>query len=276
MNFYQHLPYQINPVALSLFSVEIRWYGLMYLAAFLTVYLLVLFRLKTERFDFTKNHIDDFFTWAIIGILLGGRLGYVLFYNLQHFIQFPLEIFLPFSWDGGFHYVGIYGMSFHGGLLGAVLAFIGFCKKYKLPLWRFGDLFVPAGPLGYMFGRIGNFINGELWGRPTNVPWGMYFPYDPTHLLRHPSQLYEALGEGLLMFCILWPMRTWPQLKHKMFFLYLILYGTVRFIIEFFRQPDEQLGVVLWGMSMGQVLCVIMIAVGAGLLILRKEREKIG
>ncbi|MBF0484579.1 MAG: prolipoprotein diacylglyceryl transferase [Candidatus Omnitrophica bacterium] len=275
MSLYQHIPYYINPVAFSLGAMEVRWYGVMYLVAFLIVYILVSYRLKTEAFEFKKTHIEDFFTWAILGVLVGGRLGYVLFYNLPYFLKHPLEIFMPVSFDGGFHYVGIYGMSYHGGLIGAALVLAWFCRKHKYSFLRFADLFVAPGPIGYMFGRIGNFINGELYGRPTGSVVGMFFPNDQMHLLRHPSQLYEAFGEGLLLFCILWSVRKNPKLKERMFFLYLMLYGSVRFIIEFFRQPDEQLGTVLWGMSMGQVLCLIMVGAGGFFLIKKNKRRKI-
>jgi phosphatidylglycerol:prolipoprotein diacylglycerol transferase len=162
-------------------------------------------------------------------------------------------------------------MSYHGGLIGVVMVFILFCRKHKINFWHFGDLFCPAIPLGYTFGRIGNFINGELWGRVTTMPWGMYFPLDSTHSLRHPSQLYEALFEGIVLFILLWLIRKKKLFDGFLIGIYIGGYGFVRFFIEFFREPDYQLGFVLGFMSMGQVLCLLMMAAGITVLIWRKN-----
>lgn len=145
--------------------------------------------------------------WAMVGLIVGARLGYALFYNFSYFMAHPLEIILPFDFSDGIRFVGLSGMSYHGGFIGVAAVTIYVCHKHKIKLWQFGDWLCAAIPLGYMFGRLGNFINGELWGRVTTVPWGMYFPLDPTRSLRHPSQLYEALFEGLFLFCVLWPIR---------------------------------------------------------------------
>lgn len=174
---FAHIPEHLNPVIFSLGVVEIHWYGLMYVVAFLLTYLSALYRIKTEDFRYTKAIISDFILWAIFGVLVGGRLGYVLFYELKYFLSNPLSIIFPFSFSGGFHYTGIYGMSYHGGLLGVLSVCVLFCRKYKLSFWQFADFFSPIIPLGYTFGRIGNFINGELWGRPTTLSWGDVFPF---------------------------------------------------------------------------------------------------
>jgi phosphatidylglycerol:prolipoprotein diacylglycerol transferase len=207
----------------------------------------------------------------MLGVIIGGRFGYALFYNFGYYFQHPLEIILPFDFSHGFKFVGLSGMSYHGGLIGVVIVFVLFCRKHKINLWHFGDLFCPAIPLGYTFGRIGNFINGELFGRVTTVPWGMYFPLDPSQSLRHPSQLYEALFEGIVLFILLWLIRKKKRFDGFLVGIYICGYGFVRFFIEFFREPDYQLGLVLGFMSMGQVLCLLMMAAGMTILIWRKN-----
>ncbi|MDE1920304.1 MAG: prolipoprotein diacylglyceryl transferase [Candidatus Omnitrophica bacterium] len=261
-----YIPYHIHPVAFSIGPVRVHWYGLMYLTAFFIVYFLVLYRIRTESLSYSKESILDFMFLAIACLFAGGRLGYVLFYNLPYYLANPIKIISPFSFSNGIHYTGIYGMSFHGALIGVFLAFMYYCRKNKMNPWRFIDLFVPAIPLGYTFGRIGNFINGELYGRVTTVPWGMYFPLDGTHQLRHPSQLYEAFFEGIVLFVVLWNLRKVRSFDGFLSAGYLIGYGTFRFFIEFFRQPDPQLGFVLGPFSMGQILCFIMVVAGTAIL----------
>lgn len=260
--WWQHIPEHINPVFVQMGTFEIKYYGLMYLFAFFTVYVLVLYRLRNERWPFSKDMINDYFFWAVLGVLLGGRLGYVVFYNWGYFFRNPWEIIIPFSFRDGFSYTGISGMSYHGGLIGLGLATWLFCLRHKLRFWPLSNLIAPAVPLGYTFGRVGNFINGELYGRITDMPWGMYFPSAVSNQLRHPSQLYEALFEGVILFVFLWSIRNKKTLANFSFSLYLIGYGFVRFFIEFFREPDPQLGFVLSRLTMGQVLCLIMIIVG--------------
>ena len=259
---WNHLPEHISPIFLTMGHFQLRYYGLMYLVAFTTTYLLVLSRIKNEHIAFKKENIENYFVWAILSVLIGGRLGYALFYNLSYYIKHSLEIILPFDIDNGFQYTGLYGMSYHGALIGVILASIGFCLRYKLNFWSFVDLLAPVVPLGYTFGRLGNFINGELYGRVTTVPWGMYFPLDLTHQLRHPSQLYEALFEGLFLFVILWSLRKKVTIPGVIFSFYLIGYGLIRFILEFFREPDQQLGFILGQFSMGQILCFAMVLTG--------------
>ncbi|HKJ66496.1 MAG TPA: prolipoprotein diacylglyceryl transferase [bacterium] len=260
--WWQQIPYHMNPVIVSIGGFELRWYGTMYVIAFALTYLLVQYRVKQNETQYSQEVIEHFFVLAILGVLLGGRLGYVLFYNLGYYLRHPLEIILPLSFTNGVEFTGISGMSYHGGVIGVVLAFIYVSRKHQVNFFRFIDLVVPAIPLGYTFGRLGNFINGELFGRATSVPWGMYFPADPTGQLRHPSQLYEAFFEGIFLFIILWSIRNRSPYPGFLAGLYLIGYGVVRFFIEFYRQPDPHLGKVLWFFTTGQILCAAMIAGG--------------
>lgn len=271
INAWQQLPAQMSPSIFSIGSFQLRYYSLMYLVAFAVVYFLTLYRIKNENYEYKAETIQDYLVLAMLGVIIGGRLGYALFYNFGYYFQHPLEIILPFDFSHGFKFVGISGMSYHGGLIGIVIVSILFCRKYKFNFWHFGDFFCPAIPLGYTFGRIGNFINGELWGRVTTVPWGMYFPLDSTHSLRHPSQLYEALFEGIVLFILLWLIRKKSGFDGFLVGIYICGYGFVRFFIEFFREPDYQLGFVLGFMSMGQVLCLLMMAAGMTILIWRKN-----
>ncbi|MBW2560214.1 MAG: prolipoprotein diacylglyceryl transferase [Deltaproteobacteria bacterium] len=272
VDLWQHIPEHINPAFLEIGSFQLRYYGLMYLVAFSVVYLLVVHRIRNEQFEYSEETIQDYFVWAIAALLIGARLGYVLFYNLEYYAAHPLAIVFPFDISDGFRFVGISGLSYHGGLVGIILVSIPFFRSHEINLWRFADLFCPAIPLGYTFGRIGNFLNGELYGRVTDVWWGMYFPLDPLHALRHPSQLYEAFFEGIFLSAILWIIRKKEYLKGMLFPLYLIGYGTVRFCIEFFRQPDPQVGLVAGVLSMGQMLCLAMIVVGIAVMGIKKRQ----
>jgi phosphatidylglycerol:prolipoprotein diacylglycerol transferase len=271
INAWQHLSAQISPVIFSIGSFQLRYYSLMYLVAFAVVDFLTLYRIKNEGYEYTAETVQDYLVWAMLGLVLGARFGYALFYNFGYYFQHPLEIISPFDFSHGFKFVGISGMSYHGGLIGIVIVSILFCRKHKIKFWNFGDLFCTAIPLGYTFGRIGNFINGELYGRVTTVPWGMYFPLDPSQRLRHPSQLYEALFEGIVLFILLWLIRKKKMFDGFLIGIYICGYGFVRFFIEFFREPDYQLGLVLGFMSMGQVLCLLMMAAGMCILIWRKN-----
>ena len=269
VHFWQHLPSRIDPNIFQIGSFQVRYYSLMYIVAFALTYFLVVFRLEKEKFPYTRETIQDFILWAIIGVILGGRLGYVLFYNFEYYLGHPSEIFLPFDFSHGVRFVGISGMSYHGGLVGLIAASLIFCKKYRISFWNMADLFAPAVPLGYTFGRIGNFVNGELWGRATTVPWGMYFPLDGSGLLRHPSQLYEAFFEGVLLFAVLWGLREKRYFEGFFLALYMVGYGLVRFFIEFYREPDAQLGFVIGSLSMGQVLSLLMVMAGVAIGVMR-------
>jgi phosphatidylglycerol:prolipoprotein diacylglycerol transferase len=275
--WWQHLPERMNPVLFHLGALRVQWYGLMYIVAFMLVYLLASRRIKTEpRFaQYDDEFLKNILTYGFIGVLAGGRIGYVLFYNFGHYLHHPLEIILPFSFDGGFRFTGISGMSYHGGITGCVVACFIFCRKFKADFWNLCDLFFPVAPLGYTFGRLGNFINGELYGRVTDAAIGMHFPESPDpSQLRHPSQLYEAFFEGIALFFVLYSLRKLRLPKGAMSALYIFGYGFVRFNIEFFRQPDSQLGFVLFNMfSRGQELCFAMMAIGVGLFLYLRVRE---
>jgi len=276
MEAWRHLPEHVSPYLFQVGAFQLRYYSLMYLLAFALTYLLVAYRIKTEDAyrGLTMEFVQDVMVFLILGLLIGGRLGYVVFYNPAYYLSHPLEIFLPFEFSEGIRFVGISGMSYHGGAIGVLLAGIFFCRRRGFDFWRLADLFAPAVPLGYTFGRLGNFFNGELYGRPTQVPWGMYFPLDPAGRLRHPSQLYEAAGEGLLLFFLLWLVRRRRPFDGYLLALYVIGYGLVRFLIEFFREPDAHLGFFPGGLTMGQILCLFMVAAGVALYRLRAGAAK--
>lgn len=276
--WWQHIPEHLNPVIFEIGGFRLQYYGLMYVVAFVFTYLLVKQRLKTEkRFTVTTDQVQALLTYMMLGVIVGGRLGYVLFYNPSYFLRHPLEIVLPFDFSDGIRFTGITGMSFHGGLACVILFAWIYCRKAGLDFREMADLFLPVIPLGYTFGRIGNFINGELYGRVTTLPIGMVFPSAPGGQLRHPSQLYEAFFEGVFLFAILWSLRRMIPVRGVMLACYLIGYGSIRFFIEFVRQPDAHLGPVLLFMSMGQVLCLLMILAGLLLYVyLSKTQERIG
>ena len=274
-SWWQHLPQNIDPVIFEIGSFKLQYYGLMYIVAFAITFFLVLYRVKREdRFEITADQIKDLSTYMILGLVIGARLGYVLFYNLSYYLKHPLEIILPFSFSNGVTFTGISGMSYHGGLIGIILVAWLYIRKAKLDWWSVVDLYLPAIPLGYTFGRLGNFINGELFGRVTTSSIGMYFPMAAKGELRHPSQLYEAFFEGIFLFAVLWGIRKVKIPKGAMLALYLIGYGTVRFFIEYFREPDAHIGFVFLSFSMGQILCSLMIAGGFFLYFYLQKREK--
>jgi phosphatidylglycerol:prolipoprotein diacylglycerol transferase len=247
---------QFDPVMISLGPLQLRWYGMMYVFGILSGWLLGRYRATKPWNKMTPKRMDDFITWAILGVVLGGRIGYVLFYNPSFYLHEPLRIFAV--WEGG--------MSFHGGCLGVLAACWLFGRTHGMSFPEVGDFVSPLVPPGLFFGRIGNFINGELWGRYTDLPWAMPFP-GAGGLPRHPSQLYEAALEGALLFVIVWVYSAKPRPKGCVGALFLLGYGVFRFLVEFAREPDRQLGfVALNWMSMGQVLCLPMILFGAGWL----------
>jgi len=274
IHFWQHIPEHMKPYIFEIGSFQLRYYGLMYIVAFSIVYLLSLHRLKNESYNYSKESVENYFGWAILGLMLGARTGYVLFYNLSYYMSYPLEIILPFSFSGGFHFTGLSGMSYHGGLIGVITATALFCRKYKIKFWEYVDFLVPSIPLGYTFGRLGNFINGELYGRATTKAWGMYFPSDMTNQLRHPSQLYEAFFEGIFLFTVLWSIRKQRPFDGFYLSVYLIGYGLVRLLIELVREPDSQIGFFFNVITMGQILCLFMILAGLVLFIFRKAQDR--
>jgi len=267
---WSHIPEHISPTIFSVGPIQIRWYGILYLAAFLIVYFVIVHRIKTEKLKYTEQTIRDFMIWGLLGSLIGGRLGYVLFYNFKYFWDNPLKIFIPFDASSGLNYTGLSGLSYHGSLIGILLVSALFTYKNRINFWHLGDTMASVIPLAYTLGRLGNFINGELYGRITTSSWGMYFPLDSTHQLRHPSQLYEAFFEGLLLFVILWNLRKIKCFDGFILSMYFIGYGVARFFIEFVREPDPQLGLILGYFTMGQILCLCMILSGFVILLIRK------
>ena len=251
---------QFDPIALSLGPVAIRWYGLMYVVAF--VLFMVLGRMHLKRrpeLGFTKETMDDLLFYGMLGVVLGGRLGFVLFYKPMYYLYNPIEIF--YVWQGG--------MSFHGGFLGVLVAMWWFGRRTQRTFWQVTDFIAPLVPTGLAAGRMGNFINGELPGRAADAatwPWAMWFPQvDATPLARHPSQLYQFALEGLLLFVILWVYSAKPRAVGKVSALFLIGYGSFRFLAEFAREPDSFLGFLALGLSMGQWLSLPMVIAGVAL-----------
>ena len=272
LNYYQHLPEKIDPVAFSPGPFFVRWYSLMYLLAFAAVYVLLLYRIKKGEAHYTPGQIMDFLFYAFLGVLVGGRLGYAIFYNFSGYLADPWSIILPFNAAGKF--IGFYGMSYHGGLIGTALASWLFVKKRNLDFWRFADFVVPAVSAGFFFGRIGNFLNGELYGRAATQAWGMYFPLDSTGILRHPSQLYEAFFEGLVLFLLFWLLRNSRKTEGYFLPLYLLAYGFFRFVLEFFREPDNLEGLVS-GLTLGQTLSMLMMFVSLVVFISQRSEKTI-
>jgi phosphatidylglycerol:prolipoprotein diacylglycerol transferase len=244
----------IDPVIIKIGPLALRWYGLMYVFGFVSSYLLVMYQLKKKKIKVARAEIDDLFFYLILGLIVGARLGYVLFYNLGFYLENPAEALV--LWHGG--------MSFHGGLIGAAIAGYIVIKRKRLNFFEIGDLIIPTCPVGLMFGRLGNFINGELFGKPSHVPWAMVFPQGGPQP-RHPSQLYEAFLEGLVMFVVLWIYKDKKKRDGDVLALFLVLYGVFRIFCEIFREPDLQLGYFLGIISMGQILSMFMIAIGLGL-----------
>lgn len=253
---------QFDPVALQLGPVAIHWYGITYLVAFALFLFLAKRRLEHAPYaewvvqgQWAVQDIDDLLTYGVMGVVLGGRVGYCLFYNLGYYAQHPIEVF--YVWQGG--------MSFHGGMLGVIAAMALFAWQRQRPWLAVTDFIAPCVPTGLAAGRVGNFINGELWGRAADpdLPWAMVFPQSGSLLARHPSQVYQFLGEGLFLFVVMWLYGRKPRPVGAVSGVFLVGYGLMRFMAEYFREPDAQLGLLAFGLSMGQWLCVPMVAVGA-------------
>lgn len=247
---------EIDPVALDLGPIQIHWYGLMYLVAFALAWWLGKKRAEKPGSGWTADQVSDMIFYGALGVVLGGRIGYMLFYNFPALVEDPLALFK--IWQGG--------MSFHGGLLGVLVAMLFFGRKHKKRFFETTDFVAPLVPLGYFAGRMGNFINGELWGRVTDVPWGMVFPHagpDP----RHPSMLYQGFLEGLVIFIIVWIYSGKSRPRMAVSGLFALCFGVFRFINEFFRQPDAHLGFVAFDwMTMGQILSIPLVILGIVLM----------
>lgn len=253
----------IDPVFFRLGPLQFRWYGLMYVLGFILSYFVIRREVRHRKLPLSDEGVADLILTLALGVVLGGRLGYVLFYDLSAYLAHPLKIFA--IWQGG--------MSFHGGLAGVALAAFWFSRSRGIPLPLLGDLAALAAPIGLGLGRIGNFINGELFGRPTTVPWGIVFP-DGGPLPRHPSQLYEAFLEGLLLFFLVRLVYRRMNVSGAAMATFLAGYGLFRTFVEYFRQPDQQLGLFLGLFSMGQLLSLPLFLLGTGLLIRFSRKEK--
>lgn len=245
----------IDPIAFSIGPLAVRWYGLMYLAGFAIGWWLGLRRISRNQSPITRQQLDDLLFLIVLGVILGGRLGYVLFYKPGYYASHPLEIFA--IWQGG--------MSFHGGLLGVMAAMTFAARRHGVDYVRLMDFLAPLTPLGFAAGRLGNFINAELPGRVTDLPWGMVFP-GTDGAPRHPSQLYQFALEGVALFVLLWWFSSKPRPRGQVSAVFLLGYGVLRFIAEFAREPDAFIGYLALGLTMGQWLCLAMIAAGAALL----------
>lgn len=256
---------QFDPIAVQAGPLAVHWYGLMYLIGFTLFYLLGLYRCRQEWRGITKANLEDLLFVGMVGVVVGGRLGFVLLYQPEYYLTHPLEIFAV--WQGG--------MSAHGGFIGVILALFYFAWRNKKSILTVGDFVAPLVPLGFFFGRLGNFINGELWGRvaSADLPWSMIFPQAGDGVPRHPSQLYEATLEGLVLFFVVWIYSIKKRPAGAVSGLFLFGYGLARFVVEFFREPDSYLGLQALDLSRGQWLSLPMIIIGAGLWIWACRRK---
>jgi phosphatidylglycerol:prolipoprotein diacylglycerol transferase len=260
------LPFpRIDPVLIEIGPFAIRWYALAYIAGILAGWRYAVSLLRRPPKFLAPEALDDFLLWATVGVVLGGRLGYVLFYKPFTYLSHPLQIF--YVWTGG--------MSFHGGMIGVSLAIILFAGRRQIPLFQFSDVIACVAPIGLFFGRLANFVNAELWGRETDMPWAMIFPTDPSQLPRHPSQLYQAALEGLLLFATLTILerRGVRQKPGVLTGVFLAGYGIARSTGELFREPDAFLGFIFGGVTMGQILSAPMIAAGVWLILRGRRRD---
>lgn len=253
--------HNINPVIVDFGALQIRWYGLLYLVSFTLAFFLLRKNMPYRSIKLSKDEYETFVFNLCLGVIIGGRLGYILFYNLPVYLQNPLKIF--YVWEGG--------MSFHGGALAIILIGLSFSRRHKINFFQLADVTAPVACLGLGLGRLGNFINGELYGRVTALPWGVIFPNE--EVPRHPSQLYEMLLEGIVLFIITQTALVKSKREGIVFWLWLAGYGTFRFLVEFIRIPDEQLGYIFNFLTMGQILSSFMILAGLTGLIFHKNKK---
>jgi phosphatidylglycerol:prolipoprotein diacylglycerol transferase len=261
MEYWNHIYDHFNPIAFHLFSLPVHWYGLMYVLALVAALYGAKWYVRYDKIAITQEELDAYFIWVEVGVILGARLGYILFYDTDTvwYLTHPWQIFNPFK-EGEF--VGIRGMSYHGAVIGFFIASYFFSRRKTVSFGRLMDIVAVAVPLGYIFGRIGNFLNQELIGRAAEVPWGIYVD----GILRHPSQLYESLLEGAGVFLVIWFYRRYQRFEGELILLYGFAYGIMRFIAEFWRAPDPQLGFICCGwMTMGQLLSLLMMATAVAL-----------
>ena len=241
--------HNIDPVIFNIGSFQVRYYGLFYAIGFVMAYFIISYLAKRKELPLTKEDVADFLMYSILGTVLGARIFYIIFYNFPYYLSKPFEIIAV--WHGG--------LSFHGGFIGGILAGFYFCKKKKIHFYELADIVVIPLALGLALGRIGNFMNGELYGRITNVPWAVKFP--GADGFRHPSQIYESF-KNLIIFFTLWAIKYKKLPRGFMFWLFVAMYSALRFIVEFFREPDEQLGFIIGFLTMGQILSIVMFSVG--------------
>ncbi|MEQ3637095.1 prolipoprotein diacylglyceryl transferase [Alcanivorax sp.] len=257
----------IDPVAFAIGPLKVHWYGLMYMFGFAAAWLLGVYRAKQPGSGWTKDQVGDLVFYGALGVIIGGRLGYVFFYNVDKFLQDPLWLFQV--WTGG--------MSFHGGAIGVLVAFWLFARKTGKRYLQVADFMVPMVPIGLATGRFGNFMNAELWGRASDEPWAMVFPTDPLQIARHPSQLYEMVLEGVLLFLVLWVYSAKPRPAGAVTALFGIGYGSARTFVEFFREPDAHIGYLTGGwLTMGMLLSIPMIVLGIAMLVWAYRNDERG
>lgn len=256
MEFWQNIYSNFNVIAFEILGFKVRWYAIMYVFALLLALVLAKFFVKKFKINISNSMLDNYFLWAEAGVILGARVGYILIYdpNTLWYLTHPWQIFNPYH-NGQF--IGIRGLSYHGAIVGLLIATFLFCKKHKQKLLVYLDLVALSAPLAYILGRIGNFLNQELFGRITDVPWGIYVE----GVLRHPSQLYEAFLEGFVVFIVVFLAKLRQKFEGELIVVYACAYSLARFICEFFREPDFGVGFVAFGLSMGQVLSFVMFVV---------------
>ena len=269
MDFWQNIYSHFNPIAFSVFSIDVHWYGILYAFALISAFFIAKFFINYDKLNIKTSILEEYFIWVEIGVILGARLSYIIFYdtNPLRYLLNPLDIFNPYE-NGVFK--GISGFSYHGSVLGFFIASYLFCKYKKQNFFFWMDLSALSVPLAYFFGRIGNFLNKELIGRETNEPWGIYID----GVLRHPSQIYEAFLEGIVVFIIVFALRKKDFFQGKLMFVYGVSYGLLRYIAELYREPDEQLGFIFLNVTMGQILSSLMIIIGLYFILQRKVSFK--
>ena len=274
MEYWNHIYEHFNPVALDLGFISVHWYGIMYISALLTALWFAKWIVKRDNMSISEEMLDSYFIWIEIGIILGARIWYILFYdpNTSYYLSHPWQIFNPFQ-NGEF--VGIRGMSYHGAVVGASVASYLFARRHPGVIYKILDVVALAVPVGFVFGRIGNFLNQELVGRVTDVPWGIYVQDPISHelLLRHPSQLYEGFLEGIVIAILIYLYRNHRKFDGALVGIYGVMYGTARFIVEFWREADVQLGYYSGWITMGQIQSLVMIALSIAIYCFFKKHS---